>query len=234
MPDERDPRSLHIQVAAEIRARIMDGTYSGTLPKTDQLMADYDVAQGTIGRAQTMLRNEGLLHTQRGRHAATYVIDWGSHVTDAEAYIPASGALKYDDLEVEVVDAPADVAHLLGYRQALVRRRTTKVNGAPTELSASYFPVDLARAAGLDAPRKISGGAQRLLAEAGLPQREFEDVVSARQPTPAELLALELPEGVPVLRILRKIMTDDDRVVGVDVIVKGAHRYSERYRTRVV
>jgi len=233
MPDERDPRSLHIQVAAEIRARIMDGTYAEVLPKTDQLMAEYGVAQGTIGRAQTMLRAEGLLHTQRGRHAATYVINWAAQVTDAEAYIPAGNGLAYSDPEVEEVDAPADVARLLGDRRAIVRRRVTLLNDVPIELSASYFPAELARAAGLDAPRKIRGGVQRLLAEHDVPQVEFEDVVSARQPTPAELLALELPEGVPVLRILRKVVTFDDRVVGVDVIVKGAHRYSERYRTRV-
>lgn len=233
MPDERDPRSLHIQVAAEIRARIMEGSYSGTLPKTDELMAEYGVAQGTIGRAQTLLREEGLLHTQRGRHAATYVIDWAARVVDAEAYIGVGDGLTYSEPEVEEVDAPADVARLLGDNRALVRRRTTLVNDAPIELSASYFPVELARVAGLDTPRRIRGGAQRLLAECDMPQREFEDVVSARQPTSAELLALELPEGVPVLRILRKIVTDDDRVVGVDVIVKGAHRYSERYRKRV-
>lgn len=233
MPDERDPRSLHIQVAAEIRARIMDGTYSGTLPKTDQLMAEFGVAQGTIGRAQTILRDEGLLHTQRGRHAATYVVDWAAKVVDAEAYIPVGAGLTYGTPEVEEVEAPPDVASLLGDERALVRRRTTLHGDTPIELSSSYFPVELARTAGLDTPRKIRGGAQRLLAEAGLPQRKFVDVVSARQPTPDELLALGLPEGVPVLRILRKIVTDDERVVGVDVIVKGAHRYSERYETRV-
>ncbi len=233
MPDERDPRSLHIQVAAEIRARIMDGTYGGTLPKTDALMATYGVAQGTIGRAQTMLRQEGLLHTQRGRRAATYVIDWAAQVTDAEAYIPTSDRLEYGKPEVEEVDAPADVAKALGERRALVRRRTTYVDGAAVELSASYFPPVVAQAAGLDYPKKIRGGVPRALAEVGLPQREFEDVVSARQPTSAELLALGLPEGVPVLRIFRTVFTDGDRVVGVDVIVKGAHRYSERYRTRV-
>lgn len=233
MPDDRDPRSLHIQVAAEIRARIMDGTYAGKLPTTSELMAEYGVAQGTIGRATTLLRDEGLLSTQRGRGAATYVIDWAAQVVNAEAYIGVGNGLEYSEPKVEEVDAPADVARLLGDDRALVRRRTTLVNGTPTELSASYFPVELARVAGLDTPRRIRGGAQRLLAEADVPQREFEDVVSARQPTPAELLALDLPDGVPVLRILRKIVTDDDRVVGVDVIVKGAHRYSERYRTRV-
>lgn len=233
MPDERDPRSLHIQVAAEIRARIMDGTYAGTLPKTDELIEEFGVAQGTIGRAQTMLRHEGLLRTRRGRDAATYVIDWEAQVVDAEAYIPTSDRLGYSDPEVEEVDAPADVARALGESRVLVRRRTTLVDESPVELSASYFTLAVAHEAGLDTPRKIRGGVQRLLAEAGLPQREFEDVISARQPTPDELLALDLPEGVPVLRIFRRIMTDDGRVVGADVIVKGAHRYGERYRTRV-
>src|SRR6185312_3902331 len=106
--------------------------YSGTLPKTDELMAEYGVAQGTIGRAQTLLREEGLLHTQRGRHAATYVIDWAAQVVDAEAYIGVGNGLTYSEPEVEEVDAPADVARLLGDDRALVRRRTTLVNDAPT------------------------------------------------------------------------------------------------------
>ena len=195
-------------------------------------MAEFGVAQGTIGRAQTMLRHEGVLYTHRGRNATTNVIDWATRLVDA-GEDPAAGGVTYGDLDVEEAVAAPDVAGILGERRVFVGRRTGLAGGVPVELSSFFFDPVVARAAGLVAPRSGPGDVRLLLVEAGFPQRGFDDAVSVRQPTPAELLALDLPEGVPVVRVLRSIVSDWDRVVGVDVIVKGAHRYSERYVTRV-
>jgi len=62
-----------------------------------------------------------------------------------------------------------------------------------------------------------------------MPQRKAVDVVSARLPTEEEVQALGLPDSVPILRIRRTITAEDGRVLCVDVIVKGAHRYHEQY-----
>lgn len=229
MPKYTDPRPEHQQIAATLRAEIMDGTLSGKLPVTSELTGRFGVVNSTITKALATLRDEGLVHTERGRLGGVFAADWTAYVTEAEPYIQPSGDVSYDGLVVAEVAAPGDVARILGAKRAVVRHRLMLLRGEPIEVSDSYVTVDLAAQLGLDRPKKIPGGMKEVLAAAGLPQRRFADVVSARQPTPPELEALRLPVGVPVLRILRTIMTDDDRVVGVDVICKGAHVFQERY-----
>lgn len=230
MPDYTDPRAAHERLAAELRAQIMDGTIAGQLPLTRKLHEDYGVANSTVTRALGVLRSEGFItHSQRGRDAGVFAADWTARVTDAAAYIDPDASISYSSPDVEEVDAPPDVARELGQRSAIVRRRLMLRDGEPIELSDSYVAVELARELGLDAPRRLRGGMAAILEAAGLPQRSFADVVSARPPTTRELEALRLPPNVWVLRILRTITTDGGRVVGVDVIVKGAHRYQERY-----
>lgn len=227
-----DPRPAHERLAAELRAQIMDGTITGQLPRTRDLHEDYGVANSTVTKALSVLRAEGFItHSQRGRDAGVFAADWTAHVVDAAAYIAPDDSLRYTPPEVEEVNAPADVARELGQKRAIVRRRLMLRDGEPIELSDSYVPVELARDLGLDSPRKLPGGMSAILEAAGLRQRGFSDVVSARQPTTRELEALRLPANVWILRVLRTITTDGGRVVGVDVICKGAHRYQERYRT---
>jgi hypothetical protein len=45
-----------------------------------------------------------------------------------------------------------------------------------------------------------------------------------------EVSLLVLPDGVPVLRQLRTVLTDDDRPVEVSVLIKGAHLYELQYQ----
>lgn len=225
-----DPRPAHERLAAELRAQIMEGTIAGKLPLTRELHEDYGVANSTVTRALSVLRAEGFItHSQRGRDAGVFAADWTARVVDAAAYIPPGDGIEYTTPEVEEVDAPADVARELGQKRAVVRRRLMLRDGEPIELSDSYVAADLARDLGLDVPRKLRGGMTTILADAGLPQRGFSDVVSARQPTTRELESLRLPADVWILRVLRTITTDGGRVIGVDVICKGAHRYQERY-----
>jgi GntR family transcriptional regulator len=225
----KDPRPAHERIAAELRAQIMDGTLAGKLPVTNELTERFKVVNSTITKALASLRDEGLIYSERGRFGGVFAADWTAFVTDAAAYIEPDDRIEYTRADVTEVDAPGDVARILGEERAVVRSRLMLVDGDPAEISDSYVPVQLARDLGLDQPGRLRGGMRTVLAEAGLPHRRFTDVISAREPTPREMTALRLPLKVPVLRILRTIMTDGDRIVGVDVICKGAHRYPERY-----
>lgn len=222
-----DPRPVHQQIAADLRAEIMDGTLSDQLPITEKLTERFKVANSTITKALNALRDEGLIYGQRG--IGVYATDQAARIVDAAAYLAVDDRLHYDILGVEEEDVPADVAVALGARRAVVRRRLTVVDGEAVEVADSYLPVRLARDLGLDTPRKLRGGLPVVLADAGLPQRMFSDVVSARQPTVREMTLLRLPAGVSVLRTLRTILSDGDRVVCVDVLCKAAHRFQERY-----
>lgn len=217
-----------------LRAEIMDGTLVGRLPRSEDFAERFGVAMSTVTSALNELKREGLVETTRGQGAARHAVDFAAHVVSAQAYIEPTGSLKYDPPQVGEVTPPGDVARTLGADRAVVRRRLTRLDGEPIELSESYLPVELARELGLDRPRRPKGGIKAVLAEAGMPQRKGVDVVSARLPTEEEVQALGLPSSVPVLRIRRTITADDGRVLCVDVIVKGAHRYHEQYEFEIV
>jgi GntR family transcriptional regulator len=104
--------------------------------------------------------------------------------------------------------------------------------GDPVELDYSYYALDLVAGSDLAGKRRIKGGAPRVLAELGYPEREFTDRVSVRMPTTEEIEALDLPE-VPVIRQFRTVLSDGGKPVAVNIMIKGGHRYDLVYRQAV-
>jgi GntR family transcriptional regulator len=234
MPKRTDPRPRHQQIAAEIRARIVDGDLpaGSKLSSTQELMAEYDVGSPTVQRALAVLKDEGFIVGRKG--IGVFVRDRQPHVVDVDAYFPPTpGGYSYSTPEVLEVQPPAEVARALGLSEggvAILRRRITKYADEPVELCLSYHPVEIARGTKLAEPKKIKGGAPKVLAELGYPQRHMVDEVSSRLPTSEELLELDLPDDVPVIRQFRVIYSDEQRPVEVSVMVKGGHLYALRYQ----
>lgn len=205
------------------------------LPSTSQLVAQYGAANATIQHALRSLKDEGLLDSRVGK--GVYVRERQPLVIEAAAYIaPAPGRFRYQLLAVTNAVPPADVA--LGLRldpgaTAVVRTRILFHDDQPVELSASYYPADIAADSRLARPAKIRGGAPLELAELGFPQRAFVDRISVRPPTAEEVESLDLPEGTPVIRQLRVVHSDGERPVEASVLIKGAHRHELLYRQTV-
>jgi DNA-binding GntR family transcriptional regulator len=63
------------QVADGLRRRIEAGEWTGRLPSEKTIAQEYGVAIGTVRKALALLRDEGLIRTDRG---------WGSYVTGSE------------------------------------------------------------------------------------------------------------------------------------------------------
>ena len=63
------------QLAADIRRRIGAREWTGRLPSEKTLAQEYGVALGTVRKAMALLRDEGLIATERG---------WGSYVRGSE------------------------------------------------------------------------------------------------------------------------------------------------------
>ena len=63
------------QVADSIRRRITIGEWTGRLPSEKTLAQEYRVALGTVRKALLELREEGLIHTDKG---------WGSYVAGSK------------------------------------------------------------------------------------------------------------------------------------------------------
>ncbi|TCP50113.1 GntR family transcriptional regulator [Tamaricihabitans halophyticus] len=237
MPRVRDTRPRHQQIAAELRDLIMRGELGPgmQLPSTAQLVERYGTANATIQHALKALKDEGFLDSRAGK--GVYVRDRQPFVIDASTYItPEPGRFHYRLLSVDSVAPPVDVVDALQLEPgatAIVRARILLHNDQPVELSASYYPTEIAADTGLAKAAKIRGGAPQALADLGFAQQAFTDRISARPPTVQEAEELELPEGTPVIRQLRVIYSHNDRPVEASVLIKGAHLYELLYHQTV-
>lgn len=223
-------------MAADIRAKIMANDLpSGVqLASTSHLVAEYGVSNTTVQKALSVLKGEGYLTSRQGK--GVYVRDRQTFRVEVGVYFtPSPGGYSYELLEVTERVAPAQAAEALGIApgdQVLQRRRLLRHGGRPVEVEWSYYPLDLVAGSELTEPHRIRGGAPRVLADLGYPQRHYVDAVSARMPTPYEADLLALPH-VPVIRQFRVIYSDEDRAVEASVMVKGSHLYELIYRQQV-
>jgi GntR family transcriptional regulator len=224
------------QVAADVRAQIMAGDFApGTqLPSTAQMVEQFGVSNTTVQKALAVLKREGYLSSRRGK--GIYVRDRQPFRVGVAAYLPASeGGYSYDILQTGEHTPPAELARALGTgpgEPAMLRCRLLRHQGHPVEAGWSYYPLDIVRGSALAGPGRVRGGAPRVLAELGYPERYFTDAVSARMPTAEEASLLQLPD-VPVIRQFRVIYSDHDRPVEASVLIKGAHMYELLYRQLV-
>ncbi|MEU4683164.1 GntR family transcriptional regulator [Streptomyces xinghaiensis] len=246
--DAIDTRSLHERIAADLRDEIMSGSLApgANLPSTQQLKERFDASNATVQKALQVLKKERLVvgragaavtvreHRQRTVRPAAYITPprpgqpYSLLAEAAKRGLRASSRL----LEVAETAPPADAARALGLREgetALLRCQILTLNDEPIELVKSYYPLELARGTAMMERKKIRGGTPALLAELGHPPRRCVDLVSARVPTREQYTALELPSDLPVLRTLRTVYSDDDRVIEVTVMAKAGHLYELQY-----
>ncbi|WP_043613913.1 GntR family transcriptional regulator [Nonomuraea candida] len=234
MARRTDSRPRHQQVAADLRAQIMSGLLpaGAQLPSTPQLAEQYECAPATIQGAMKLLKDERFLEGRPGK--GVFVRRRQPFIVTATAYkTPEPGGYSYDLLHVGEVAPPADVAHALGLRdgeRCVERHRIMLHAGDPIELSWSYYPLSIAEGTPLAARARISGGAPRALAGLGFPERTFEDRVSVRQPRTEEVVMLDLPADVPVIRQFRVVRSDGGRPVEASVLIKGGHLFEVMYR----
>jgi len=222
-----DGRPRHQQIAADLRVLIMSGDLRGKLPTTHELMDRYNVGSPTVQRAIQVLKDEQFAEGKRG--SGVYALD--RVPIDSIAYVPAEHGYAYKLLGVSMVVPPVEVrdAFALALEDtAVLRYRLMTLHDAPVELSWSYYPAQFAVGTPLAERRRIKGGASELLTQLGHRPVRYEDRITARLPTTAELDQLDLPDDVPVLRQFRVLFTAAGEPVEATVMVKGGHRYEER------
>ncbi|MFF3019676.1 GntR family transcriptional regulator [Streptomyces sp. NPDC057939] len=134
------------------------------------------------------------------------------------------------------VPAPEAAAVLLGLTAGdpvVVRRRVIELDGEPTELTDTYYPVAIAAGTPLAGVAKIRGGAVTLLAALGHTGVRVVEDVTARMPSAGERELLRLGPGEPVLRLARTTHDAADRPIQADVMVMPAGRGRLRYEIRI-
>ncbi|MDX2602941.1 UTRA domain-containing protein [Streptomyces caniscabiei] len=132
--------------------------------------------------------------------------------------------------------APAEVAALLGSAEGepvVVRRRLILLDDRPTELTDTFYPVDIARGTPLAGTAKIPGGAVTLLARLGHVAARAREDVTADTPDDDERETLRTAPGEPVLRLTRVTLDRDDRPLQVDRMVMPALRQRLRYEIEI-
>ena len=235
---------LYRQIAADLRARLTSGVVGpgDKLPTEPQLMERYGVSRNTVRLATALLINEGLVERVAGRSGGMVVRDritLSYHATRAEmpnqlygesAWISEVEQQGYDAsqrFELQVTSLTAELAARLGVQAdsaAALRRCVRFVNGQPSSIQDTYYPMDLCeQVPELLSPRDISGGTTRLLAQRGFPQPAFEDDLAASMPGPDHVQLLDLPAGTPVLHYVRTGFSPE-RPIRVSVTVFAGDR----------
>ncbi|MET1035206.1 MAG: GntR family transcriptional regulator [Arthrobacter sp.] len=229
MSDTTDGRSRQERIADDLRAKIEGGAYQqgDKLPGIPDLAASYDVSLVTVRHALTKLKAEGLIVSQQGRgnfvreHVPVrrYGISrysrsvWGG--ANPQPLLIAEGGRQGravgQDTEQEMVPAPRFVAERLeGVEEGdlvHIRRRVTTVDGVINQSADSYF----SRALGERAPAVVAGegpGGHIARINDVSPVTDVQEELFARMPTGPESSRLQIPEGTPVVEVIRTYHTE--------------------------
>jgi GntR family transcriptional regulator len=238
------------EVADELRADIQAGEFppGSTLPKLTELMARYEVAKETASKAVHQLVAEGLVEAVRKRGTVVRRRPIRQRLTrertvyrDEIGYYFDPTAQPWRALATPTISrgpAPWDVAHLLGIHpgnEVVIRDR---VMGDPStkqahQLATTYLPSDLVdELPVLGQADTGPGGIYDRLEEAGYGPLKWYETYTARAPLDHEAKLLQIPRGVPVLRIIRTATDPQGKVCEVNDTRLNAEQWEIGYSIR--
>ncbi|KOG33310.1 GntR family transcriptional regulator [Streptomyces resistomycificus] len=243
MPRKPGEPHKYREIADDLRRRISADEFGEKrkLPSERDLRANYDVSQMTVRQALGVLRDEGLIESRVG--SGWYVAEWRPIVRNALKRLSTSqwgeGRSMWDvdiddrqlearDVQIELVDAPADVARALDLEEGESvwrRNRRYVVEGEVVMRATSYIPDDLARGTRITQIDSGPGGTYARLREAGHGPVQFREQLRCRLATPAEVDDLHLAAGAPVVEQHRSAMRADGRVVEINRMILDASRF---------
>ncbi|HEY3260946.1 MAG TPA: GntR family transcriptional regulator [Pseudonocardiaceae bacterium] len=234
MTDPLSDRPAYRQVADRLRQPIDSGEWPAghKLPSESELMEQFNVSRVTVRLAVGALRAEGLILTRQGRGSfvrdreATRRISSTRYRQDARYAAgrvaePASGFGHHAEdrfrLERRFREerASQQVADLLGLQvgdPVLQRRYVYYVDERPEQICTSYLPMELVKDTPVADPTNEpwAGGTIAQLASLGQKVTRVTESVRARMPTPEESSTLRISAGVPVLVVVRRMLTGPD------------------------
>lgn len=243
MPRKPGEPLKYREIADDLRRRIDGGEFppGSKLPPERDLVQEYGKAQGTIRQALAALRDEGITESRVG--SGVYVREWRPIVRNALKRVLADQwgkgksiwdvdiddrLLEAQELQIEQLPAPADVARALGLDEGAPvwrRNRRYAVDGVPVLRSTAHLPDDLARGTRITQVDTGPGGVFARLAEAGHAPAGFREELRCRMPSAWEVDDLRLAASTPVVEITRYASDAAGRVVEVNRMVLDASRY---------
>jgi DNA-binding GntR family transcriptional regulator len=205
------------RIAATFRNRIMTGTLrpGDQLPTEHDLADQFGVARQTVRAGLAVLVTEGLIVARRPRgyfvRSREFLVYRPQEKSRPRPAVPEmdrfseqiveTGRRPSYSIDVALIEAGPDLASRLGVAQSatvVVRRRVRSINGEPTNINDSHFPIDLVRDSEIMLPAYLPRGTDQVLAELGHAQHRAIDEILVRMPTPDEIHRLGLGPGTPV------------------------------------
>ncbi|MGE3413986.1 MAG: GntR family transcriptional regulator [Dehalococcoidia bacterium] len=243
------------ELAAILRDAIQQGRYApgATLPKQDELAAEFDVNIKTVRNAVAVLEAEGLVTPIRRRGTVVRTrppmrrlgIDryskkkwkYGDVVAFAADREESGRAWKPTDQTqtVALVEADPEIADAYDIEPGApvyARARLVKDGDQPTHTLTSYYlPAHVEGTPLVDPTPGPAGrgGGFAVLTMQGLEPDHMTESFHARMPTPDEVAQLDLPAGEPVMILQRRTYTADGTLIEVARGVHAASRFSWTY-----
>ena len=163
-------------------------------------------SRGTIVRNQEVLESVVTDHIRRDRPQSSHDI--------FEEIARAANREPSKQFSTRMEPADPEVARWLGVAAdswVLARTVVQYLDNEPWSWEVSFYPRDLAEAAGIDSPHDIPEGTTRRLADRGYGETAHRDTVLARAATAEEAAVLGVATGTVLLDHLR-IGANHDRV----------------------
>ncbi|GAA4013606.1 GntR family transcriptional regulator [Allokutzneria multivorans] len=246
------------ELADALRAAIQRGEYppGGTLPKQEEIAAQYGVNINTVRKAVAVLEAEGLVTPVRRRGtvvrerpvmkrlgAERYAKSkWKFGLVAFAADREASGREWKPGDQTNTVrraTADAEIAEALGVEEGsevYERSRLVKDGDNPTHTLTSYYRPEHVEGTPLVDPTPGPagrGGGFAVLTMQGLEPDAITETVFARMPSPDEIELLKLPAGEPVMVLKRRTVTRDGVPVEFARGVHAASRFAWSYNFQV-
>ena len=246
--DRLDDAPPFRQIADQLRRAIQRGDLEpgGRVPSEAELIDHYGVARMTVRQAVAELKAEGLVIAEHGRgvfvrsrptvrRLASDRFARRHREAGKAAFLAETephGIPGVDQLEVSEIIPPQRVSERLKLRKTakvVCRDRRYLIDYVPVELATTYVPLAVARGTLITSQDTGPGGVYARIEEAGHQLASFTEGVGARMPTPEERRRLSLPEGTPVITVMRVAYDVEGRPVEMTDTVKSAPSYVLEY-----
>lgn len=243
----RETPPIYQVIADGLRTQILSGELApgARVPGENTLMQQYDVSRTTARQALDVLKAEGLIETRQGGSTTVRAFKpirrpagrrlsrevWGSGKSlwniDLEGRDP-----EVLDVTVEEVEAPAEVAAVLGVdpgSRVWRRSRLYGLDETPVQRAISYLAAELVAGTAITQPNTGEGGTYARLGEIGHAPTRFEEDIRVRMPLPEEAEDLQLRGVTPIIVIVRTAWDAGGRVVEVNEMKLNSTRYVLNY-----
>lgn len=218
---------MYSRIADELRGEIARGVLApgAQLPSEAELGQRFDVSRNTVRLALGALQNEGLIITGSGQRAtvrnratltfrASHAESVGRPASGGDSFtaeVTSAGRKPTQSFSMRIEPAGPEVAARLNIEEnslVVMRRMVRYVDGQAWSDQDSWYPMDVAQAAGLMTPADIPQGTVRAMADAGFHEQGWSDEITSRMPAPDEAQALDVGQGIPLMVYVRTAYTD--------------------------